>query len=382
MKLYIKKTKNKSGIKEMLWVDFTHEGVRYRKPLKLSNTVANKKLAETKIMPQLQLKLVSGEFFKNQVPTVEEAMKKSFLLQSGNRSQPVQYDYDLKYKKHIQPVFGHMKIDLIKPTDITLWQNRLRDENQLSVKTIKQIRGLLYTMYEDMIADELEIKNPIKRAGKLSNRSEVVKEKVPFNLIEIDRILRVATPQLKNLYALLFYTGLRGGEALALKWEEVDFEKKSIYINLQVRKSLFSSPKWGSVRTVPMIDVLVPFLQEQYKLTKDKGEFVFLNTQKTNYWDISKIRENHWKKDLQKAEVVYRTIHTTRSTFISTLISNGEDINYVSKIAGHKNVSMTLEKYSKYIPQKNDNFGKCFVKSTTPNDTIMAPNNLKSLESA
>ena len=82
---------------------------------------------------------------------------------------------------------------------------------------------------------------------------------------------------------------------------------------------------------------------------------------KENYWDISKIRESKWKKDLANVDVEYRPIHKTRSTFISTLISNGEDINYVSKIAGHKTVRMTLDKYSKYISHTHKEFGKCFI---------------------
>ena len=58
----------------------------------------------------------------------------------------------------------------------------------------------------------------------------------------------------------------------------------------------------------------------------------------------------------------YRNLHQTRGTFISTLISNGEDITYVSKIAGHENVKVTLEKYSEYIQSTNKEFGKCFNK--------------------
>lgn len=65
----------------------------------------------------------------------------------------------------------------------------------------------------------------------------------------------------------------------------------------------------------------------------------------------------------KKANVSYRNLHQTRGTFISTLIANGEDITYVSKIAGHENVKVTLEKYSEYIPVKNDKFGECFQNS-------------------
>ena len=102
--------------------------------------------------------------------------------------------------------------------------------------------------------------------------------------------------------------------------------------------------------------------------------FLFL-TKKTNkhYHSAGKIREQIWVKTLKKANIEYRNLHQTRGTFISTLISNGEDINYVSKIAGHENVKITLERYSQYIPVQNMNFGSCFKKIGTLLDTESAP---------
>jgi integrase len=362
MKIYIKKVKNSTGtIKESIWIRFVHQGKQYRKPLGLDNTRANMRLANNEIVPTMQLKLLNGELFEKQIPTVDEAIVKSFSLQSGNRSKAVQYDYLLKYNKHIKNVFGTTRIDNVKSNDITLWQNSLRDDKGLAVKTVKQIRGLLYTMFEDMIMEEAIEKNPIKLARKLTNRSEIVEDIYPFSKEEITKILTVDNEQDKNMFALLFFTGVRGGEALALKWKEVNFKSGTIYICLNVRKGEFGSPKWGSIRTVPIIDALLPYLNSQYKLTGDKNGFVFLNTQDENYWDISKIRESKWKKNLLRVKVEYRPIHKTRSTFISTLISSGEDINYVSKIVGHKTVRMTLDKYSKYIPHNHVGFGKCFI---------------------
>lgn len=363
MTIYVKKVKNSKGaINEALWIRFTHQGRLYRKPLGLANTKANMRLAQNEILPSMQLKLINGELFEKQTLSVDEAMEKSCKLQSGNRSNAVQYDYMRKYEKHIKATFGHKKIDTIKSNDITLWQNTLREKG-LAVKTVKQIRGLLYTMFEDMISDEVVENNPVKRAAKLTNRGEVAKEVTPFSQEEIKKILSVDDLQQRNMYALLFFTGLRGGEALALKWNKVDFDKRAIHVELNVRKGEFGSPKWGSVRTVPIIDALIPYLISQMELTREKNSFVFLNTQDDNFWDISKIRELKWKKDLRKVGVNYRSVHNTRTTFISTLISSGEDINYVSKVAGHKTVRMTLDKYSKYIPHNNRDFGKCFNES-------------------
>lgn len=377
MKLFVKKSKNKQGVKETLWVDFTHNGQRYRKSLKLDNTPANRKLAETKVIPTLQYKVISGEFFSNsnnKIPTVDEYMKKSFELQRGNRSRAVQYDYDKKYHKHIKPIFGDTKINKLDSHTITLWQNTLLNENNLKVKTVKQIRGLLYTMYEDALKEKepVVVKNPVIGAAQLrkeviideNNINANVDEPIkPFTLEEIESILgNSVTLQMRNFFALLFMTGVRLGEAISLTWEKIDFKNKEILINRKVRRGEFGLPKYKSIRKVPILDSLLPYLKHQLTLTGERNGFVFLNQKGNHFWDASKVRENYWKKTLEMNNISYRNPHQTRHTFISTLISAGEDINYVSKIAGHISTKVTLEIYSEYIPNNNKNFGSVFNK--------------------
>lgn len=362
MKLYVKKNKTITGVNETLWVDFTHNGKRYRKPLKLENTPANRKLAEKKVIPSLHYKVISGEFFKNAMPTVDEYMKKSFELQKSNRKKTTIDDYISKYNKHLRPVFGNKKLDFIKGSHITLWQNKML-EAKYDINTIKGVRGILSTMFEDAMRDEIVEKNPIRLASQLSTRNQL-KEKDdidPFSIDEMKLIINNAKDtQMRNLYMLLFTCGLRGGEALGIKYSSIDFINKTIEIKQQVGRGLISTPKWNSSRTVPIIDSLMPYLKSQFELTGKFDSFVFLNKENTHFWDISKIREKHWKEDLKRAGVKYRKIHSTRHSFCSNLISAGEDVNYVSKLAGHSSTKMTLETYSKYIPNQNKDFGKIF----------------------
>ncbi len=370
MNIYVKKSKNKNGYKETLWINFTHKGERYRKPLKLENTPKNMKLAKNVIIPKLLHDINSGEFFKNSIPTVDCFIEKSFELQSSNRKKITINDYTSKYNKHLRTIFGEKKLNEVKGTDITLWQNKMIKKGY-AIKTIKSVRGILSTMFEDAIKDEIIDKNPVRYASQLSTRNEKKKssnEIQPFTLEEIKKLISTTSnEQMRNLYMLLFTTGLRGGEAIGLKWENVDFKKKTIEIVSQMGRGEEGSPKWGSFRTIPIIDSLLPHLENQYKLTGNKNSYVFLNRENTCFWDISKIRENYWKKDLEKAKIPYRKIHQTRHTFCSTLISSGEDVNYVSKIAGHSSTKMTLEVYSKYIPNKNEDFGKIFNNSFISN---------------
>lgn len=362
MRLYVKKTKNKQGIKEMLWIDIRHNGERYRKPLNLENTSKNRRIVEKQIIPIIQYKILTGEFFKNAIPTVSEYMKKSFELQKSNRKDRTSKDYKSKFNKHLIPIFGDKKLNEIKGTDITLWQNSMLDKNY-AIRTIKSIRGMLSTLYEDAIKDEIVEKNPVRFASQLSKRNEnrLKTGTEPFSLLEIQSIIEnTQNEQMRNLYMCLFSTGLRGGEIIALRWNKINFLTKEISIVEQCSKGEFGPPKWESYRTVPIIDSLIPFLNSQFKITGDQNSFVFLNKENSHFWDISKITQRYWKNDLIKAKVPYRKLHATRHTFCSTMISSGEDINYVSKIAGHSSTKMTLEKYSKYIPNNIKGFGKAF----------------------
>ncbi len=88
---------------------------------------------------------------------------------------------------------------------------------------------------------------------------------------------------------------------------------------------------------------------------------------------LEKLENKFGFHDLKKANVEYRNLHQTRGTFISTLISNGEDINYVSKIAGHENVKLHLENILNIFQFRILNFGNCFKKIETPIYTELAP---------
>ncbi len=381
MNIYIKKVKNTQGkIVETLWVNYSINGKRFRRPLEMENTKANYRKAKNEILPLLQNKLLNGELNQNKkIPTVEEYMTFSFELHKGGRCKSTIYGHQKNYDKYIKGTFGHKSLDKIISDDITLWQNNLQEEFKLSKSYILKIRGLLYTMFEDAIKNQIIKTNPTKDVNKL-NETEQSKVKrielTPFKPEEINKILSFTTNQDKNLIATLFMTGLRIGECLGLTWNNIDFENRTITVRRQIVngevKDILKTSK--SKRTIPIIETLIPFLKEQKLLTGNYNSFVFL-TKKTNkhFHSAGKVREQIWIKALKKANVEYRNLHQTRGTFISTLISNGEDITYVSKIAGHENLKITLERYSEYIPIQNINFGSCFKKIKTLSDTELAP---------
>lgn len=191
MNIYIKQVKNSKGqIKEWLWVNYTINGKRFRKPLEMENTRANYKRAENEILPLLKYKLMNGELNPNKkIPTVEEYMNFSFELHKGGRCKSTIYGHQKNYDKYIKGIFGHKLLDKIKASEITLWQNNLQNEYKLSKSYILKIRGLLYTMFEDAIENEVIKINPIKKVKTIKQTEESKVKRIeltPFRTEEIN----------------------------------------------------------------------------------------------------------------------------------------------------------------------------------------------------
>jgi integrase len=88
-------------------------------------------------------------------------------------------------------------------------------------------------------------------------------------------------------------------------------------------------------------------------LVKDKSEYVFETYFGEPFNTCDKISSHYWRPTLKNLGITYRNLYQMRHTFASLMISNGEDILWVSNMLGHKHSSMTLDMYARYIRQKN-----------------------------
>ncbi len=168
-------------------------------------------------------------------------------------------------EKIILPEFGEKNIDEIKPLDVRLWFSKY---TQRSPKTRRDYLIVLRGVFQEAFYNEVIDRNPVDliRLPKLK-RSRVQ----PFSKDEVHQILRYAKGWRKNYYAIAFFTGLRSGEIIALKWSDIDFLKREIYVTRTRRKGIETTPKTeSSVRIVPIFDILLPYLQDQYTITGEK----------------------------------------------------------------------------------------------------------------
>ncbi|ANT43205.1 integrase [Helicobacter phage DeM53M] len=173
----------------------------------------------------------------------------------------------------------------------------------------------------------------------------------PFSLEEIKSLIENAPSlNLKAFLMVAFFTGLRTGEQLALTWEDIDFNEKTITINKSLNElGQITSPKnKPSVREIDLLEPVGKILEELKESEPANKKFVFIEMPKR----IS-VFQRHFKKLLKALNLKDRKLYTTRHTFASLMLSMGEEAMWVSKTLGHKDLNTTYKTYSHYIPKQD-----------------------------
>ncbi|WRA96026.1 site-specific integrase [Helicobacter pylori] len=172
----------------------------------------------------------------------------------------------------------------------------------------------------------------------------------PFSLNEVKAILK-STPnlRLKAFLTTAFFTGLRTGEQLALSWSDVDFKNKKINIDKSLNLSgVITSPKnKPSIREVDLLEPVEKILKELKASEPANKKMIFLSVPKRTQ-DFQLM----FKKLLKDLNLKDRKLYTTRHTFASLMLSQGEEAMWVSQTLGHKDLNTTYKTYSHYIPQQ------------------------------
>lgn len=334
-----------------MWITFYHQSTRHRRSLDLDDTNKNRKLAEQQIIPEIVYKLNQGMFFNSEskqekAPTVSEFAKVSFEIHSRTRKALTQKSYWRIYQMHIEPYFAKKSIDQIKASDLARWQNNLLKDR--SSKTVRTIRTVFQTILEDAMMDEVIKFNPFKRV-KAPILTES-REKKPFLMDEMFTIIEAMPESMQCYFAIGFFTGMRTGEIIGLQWNDIDWEEDTIKVRRSRRQGTETKPKTkSSIRDVEILDALMPYLVKHRNLCSQENVYLFETYMGIPFNTCDKISSHYWKPTLQKLDIPYRNLYQMRHSFASLMISSGEDILWVSNMLGHKDSSMTLEKYARYV---------------------------------
>lgn len=263
-----------------------------------------------------------------------------------------------RFESNILPFFKDYSINKIKASDFIEWKAYIIDKkysysyNSSLYRAIVNILNFANTFYD------LE-NNIAKKIGNFSKKD--YKPNVNFwTLDEFNRFIsHVNDIVYYSLFDLLYYTGLRLGEALALNWN--DLQGNYIDINKTlIRKSVndcrFNSPKSiSSIRKVKIDDYVLSNLtnlKSYYKnfINFNNDWFIFGGIKPLATTTVERYKNNYCKL----ANVKQIRNHDFRHSHATLLLSKGVPITVISKRLGHSNISMTLNKYSHLIPEDED----------------------------
>lgn len=170
---------------------------------------------------------------------------------------------------------------------------------------------------------------------KLKKSSE--KRAEVLTLEEMKKLLSEAKNQNHpwyNIWSMALYTGMRNGELFALRWQDIDFEKKNIVVqhSFNRRSKEIKSTKAGYWRNVPISDELLELLQKLY-LSKE-SEYVL---PRNKIWEHG--RQTFILKEFcKKINIAEVNFHTLRASFATQLIANGVEPIKVMKICGWRDL--------------------------------------------
>lgn len=218
-------------------------------------------------------------------------------------------------------------------------RNRLQD---VATKTLNEELSMIKRFYRWLVDREYLVKDP---AAPIDRLKQIPKEIRVFTTTEISMIFKYATPHTLPFFKMLLYTGLRDGELRNLEWDDVDLERKTLFV--RVKKDWI--PKTSKGRAVPLASEAIGILRN----LPNRGSYVF-STRNGRKWApprqpwvslLGRILENEGV-DL-RGQV---SIHTFRHTFATICLMQGVDIKTVSEFLGHTSVRMT-EKYLHILPE-------------------------------
>ncbi len=277
--------------------------------------------------------------------------------------------YSDTLRLHIVPALGPTRVrELHRGRVKGLLAAKL--EGGLSRGSVRIIHGTLRAMLNAAIDDGVLLANPANRLGRAlrlatptATRQEEIKALAPEQL---ERFLAAAAekqPRLAPLWLLQARTGLRPGEAYALKWDDLDLARREAHIarTLSDDGNRVDTPKSNHGRTVDLSRGLVAALErlaaarKAEKLRrgwKDTPEWIFC-AETGGLLDPPNVRRA-FRKVLKAAGLPgHFTPHCLRHTFASLLLVNGESVYYVQRQLGHASIQLTVDTYGKWLPAGN-----------------------------
>jgi integrase len=272
--------------------------------------------------------------------------------------------YEQISRAHIVPMLGGVKLKDLSPTHVRgLYKEKL---SSLSSRTVQYIHITLHKALKQAVSDGLIPRNATEAVKPPQVRREEIH---PLTAEQVKMLLDAASgDRLEALYVLAVHTGLRQGELLGLKGDDIDLDAEA----LQVRRTLttakggtrLAAPKTkGSRRRVSLTGVaaeaLRGHLERQLEEIDQAGSLwqengLVFASETGAPLDRRGLTSCRFKALLKRAGLPHFRFHDLRHTCATLLLTKNVNPKMVSEMLGHSSIAITLDTYSHVLLNMQD----------------------------
>ncbi len=356
------------------------------KSIRIRFTWNKKRCCETLPFPQTTKGIAAAEGLRSQVKqldrlgalTTEKYIELFPTTRSGAVSQmPIFFDYAQEWLNSLQivestrknyrstmqnywvPHLAHLPIDAISPVLMRKivngieWTSPVRRKNAVRLVT---------SLFNQAVSDELIQRNP---ARSIPATRVVKRELDPFSRAEADAViakLYEVTSGLQAIYACFFefsfYTGMRPGEAMALRWSEVDTRNRTARVcRIRLYGKIQERTKTKTSREVLLNDQALQALEKARSLTAARSDYVFAPEGSGDRSELYVRSETgpkrYWLLALRKLGMRHRRMYDTRHTYATMCLMSGMNPAFIAAQLGHS-IQILLSTYARWISSPND----------------------------
>ena len=258
---------------------------------------------------------------------------------------------------HIKPNIGNIPLEKLTTMDLQKFYRKLLTKGRvdrieskeqpkgLSAKTVRNINQVISSAMDLAVAQKIIPANPTN-ACELPKVEHQEMQTIPAEQLQAFLEEARATG-VYEMYYIELATGLRRGELLGLKWQDIDWKNGIIKVRRQVARvdgQIVEAPlkTKNSYRAVSISPQAIEVLREQKRKTNDAYVFPSPNGGPISPDSVN----NMLKRVLERAGIPKVRFHDLRHTFATIALQNGVDIKTVSGMLGHFSAGFTLDTYA------------------------------------
>jgi integrase len=282
----------------------------------------------------------------------------------GTVKQSTLENYAYIARLHIIPELGRVRLRALKSRDVRRHYREKLDSG-LSPRTVQIIHTVLRKALQQAVRDDVLPRNV---CDAVTAPRQTKKEMQPLTPEQAKRLLEnVREDRLRALYVLAITAGLREGELLGLRWDDVNLERELLQVRQQLTRTRdghsFTAPKRGKARVVRLTDMAIAALEDHLvaqneertragSLWQETG-LVFTSTIGTPV-DVGNLTYRSFRQLLKRTDLPRIRFHDLRHTCATLLLSKGTHPKIVQEMLGHANISMTMDTYSHVLPDMQE----------------------------